>query len=331
FGIFYQILALFRRVEKTIRVDTYCCPWKAWQRVRLGPKAVSKSDPGYVTHLNGIIWGGSKLPFHITVQQTINKSRVPILNLFTSQDDTFHSKIFGAARNAHAMSTLVLLSPLSDKYHFLTNQSLKNPGLSSSTSPVAVFTRNRMLGRADPENLGDKEFGEVKAWRDFLSRFPEAHQKYSEFISNDRVLALTVANMLAGSDTIAITLRANFDYLMKNPADMSALLNNLSQEEDAGNFTREDGLLGWNQVRSLPCLNAVIKEALRCTLLKTRIKILKGRGRLDFHAKGSFIYWLSHLSHKYPRGKRLKGFVLQSGTVQRYHQQQFNPGFSATG
>ncbi|CAH0028746.1 unnamed protein product [Clonostachys rhizophaga] len=78
---------------------------------------------------------------------------------------------------------------------FLTNQPLKNPGLSSSLSPVDVFTRNRMLARADPENLGDKEL-----------------------ICNDRVLVVTVANMLAGSDTTTIILREIFDYLVKNPA-----------------------------------------------------------------------------------------------------------------
>ena len=41
--------------------------------------------------------------------------------------------------------------------------------------------------------------------RDFLSRFEEAHHKDPDFMSQERVLALTVANMFAGSDTTAIS------------------------------------------------------------------------------------------------------------------------------
>ncbi|VUC32403.1 unnamed protein product [Clonostachys rosea] len=327
--------------------------------VRLGPKTVSISDPGVLQTIYGPSSSYTKSDFY-TVQQTINKSGVPLLTLFTSQNERFHSKLRRAVSNAYAMSTLVQFEPFVDSttteffrqldqryanrntvldfgtwlqyYAFdvigeltysrrlgfvdqgkdvdnvignlewllnyaapvrlsalvkkLTNTLLfqigqipffdklilKNPvrlllakwGFSNSASPVAVFARNRMLARVDPENLGDMKFDEDKGRRDFLSRFLEANQKDPEFISNDRVLALTVANMFAGSDTTAITLRAIFYYLMKNPADMTALLNELSQEEDAGNFTREDGLLGWNEVRSLPFLNAVIKEALRC-------------------------------------------------------------------
>ncbi|KAM0541732.1 hypothetical protein ACHAPJ_013137 [Fusarium lateritium] len=149
---------------------------------------------------------------------------------------------------------------------------LKNPlrllltkwGFTNSSSPVAIFARNRMLARVDPEKLNDMKFDQDNGRRDFLSRFLEAHQKNSEIITQDRVLALTVANMFAGSDTTAITFRAIFYYLMKNPTDMRRLMDELAGEERAGRFTRADGLLQWSEVRDLPFLNAVIKEALRC-------------------------------------------------------------------
>ncbi|KAF5986189.1 pisatin demethylase cytochrome P450 [Fusarium coicis] len=149
---------------------------------------------------------------------------------------------------------------------------LKNPlrlqltkwGFTNSSSPVAIFARNRMLARVDPERLGDMKFDQDNGRRDFLSRFLEANQKNPEFMNNDRVLALTVANMFAGSDTTAITFRAIFYYLMKNPDDMKTLMSELAEEEKADRFTREDGLVSWNEVRDLPFLNAVVKEALRC-------------------------------------------------------------------
>lgn len=100
--------------------------------------------------------------------------------------------------------------------------------------------------------------------KDFLSRFHEAHIKDPAFISEDRVLALTVANMFAGSDTTAITLRAIFYYLLKDPPKMEKLTAELVEQNNAGRFTRDDALVRWDEVRDLPYLGAVINEALRC-------------------------------------------------------------------
>ncbi|KAF5582217.1 pisatin demethylase cytochrome P450 [Fusarium pseudocircinatum] len=187
---------------------------------------------------------------------------------------------------------------------------LKNPlrlqltkwGFTNSSSPVAIFARNRMLARVDPEKLGDMKFDQDNGRRDFLSRFLEANQKDPEFMNNDRVLALTVANMFAGSDTTAITFRAIFYYLMKNPDDMKTLMSELAEEEKAGRFTREDGLVSWNEVRDLPFLNAVVKEALRCHpaagLMLERIVPARGLEVDGHHIPGGTIVgvnaWVLH-------------------------------------
>ncbi|KAF5710897.1 pisatin demethylase cytochrome P450 [Fusarium mundagurra] len=187
---------------------------------------------------------------------------------------------------------------------------LKNPlrlqltkwGFTNSSSPVAIFARNRMLARVDPEKLGDMKFDQDNGRRDFLSRFLEANQKDPEFMNNDRVLALTVANMFAGSDTTAITFRAIFYYLMKNPDDMRTLMSELAEEEKAGRFTRDDGLVSWNEVRDLPFLNAVVKEALRCHpaagLMLERIVPARGLEVDGHHIPGGTIVgvnpWVLH-------------------------------------
>ncbi|KAL2044528.1 hypothetical protein ABVK25_012408 [Lepraria finkii] len=101
-------------------------------------------------------------------------------------------------------------------------------GFTNSASAVAIFARDRMANRAldmqkeanvsDIKTMLDAEAGNgVPVKRDFLSRFLEAHKKDPSFIGEDRVLALTVANMFAGSDTTAITLLAVFYYLVKHP------------------------------------------------------------------------------------------------------------------
>ena len=100
--------------------------------------------------------------------------------------------------------------------------------------------------------------------RDFLSRFLEAGQKDPAFLDQQRVLSLTTANMFAGSDTTAITLRAIFYYLLRDPEKLQRLLSELEEAEKAGRFSTDDRLVKWNEVNDLPYLTAVIKESLRC-------------------------------------------------------------------
>ena len=95
--------------------------------------------------------------------------------------------------------------------------------------------------------------------KDFLDRFMEANKKDPEFISDQRVLALTVANIFAGSDTTAITLRAVFYFLLKNPDKLNVLLYEL-QNSDLG---PEEQIVSWGKARNLPYLSAVIQESLR--------------------------------------------------------------------
>ena len=83
-------------------------------------------------------------------------------------------------------------------------------------------------------------------------------------MTRERLLAVTVSNMFAGSDTTAISLRSIFYNLVKHPDDMESLLSELrhGQEQGTINVTK-DGLFTWSDVKDLPYLGAVIKEALR--------------------------------------------------------------------
>lgn len=195
---------------------------------------------------------------------------------------------------------------------FLDNWLLKNPirlwlgrvGLINSASPVAIFARKRMANRIDPDVDRAGPGASRNHRRDFLSRFLEAHEKDPDFISNDRVLALTVANMFAGSDTTAITLRAIFYYLMRNPSDLKRLRDELDEQEELGHFTAEGDLVRWNEVRELPFLNAVVKEALRCHpaagLPLERVVPLEGLVINNYHLPGGTIVgmsaWVVHRS-----------------------------------
>ncbi|KAG8162917.1 hypothetical protein KVR01_007395 [Diaporthe batatas] len=154
--------------------------------------------------------------------------------------------------------------------------------LLNSNTPVVQFARARMADRSDEIEKGQAVTKPKSATgkperRDFLSRFIEARGKDPEFISQQRVLALTVANMFAGSDTTAITLRSIFHNLLTHPAAMEKLLAELAAEGAAGRLAKADyetddrergeyaeTLVRWNDVRELPYLTAVIYEGLRC-------------------------------------------------------------------
>jgi cytochrome P450 len=146
---------------------------------------------------------------------------------------------------------------------------LKNPirlwlsriGLLNATSPVVTFAQQRMKSRIGTTQ--DKpETGDSLSGRDFLSRFMQAGQKDPEFMNPQRVLSLTVANMFAGSDTTAISLRSIFYHLLKNPETLKRLRKELDDAGADGVFV-DARLVRWEESQKLPYLNAVIKEALR--------------------------------------------------------------------
>lgn len=94
---------------------------------------------------------------------------------------------------------------------------------------------------------------------DFLARFQEAHMKSPDVISQRHVIALTAANLFAGSDTTAATLSAALYFLLNNPEKMERLQREVDQIKNG-----KADLVAWKDVRDLPYLGAVIKEALRC-------------------------------------------------------------------
>ena len=149
---------------------------------------------------------------------------------------------------------------------FLDLLLIKNPirlfcsriGLINSTSPVVNFAKTRIAERMNTPKES------VPSNRDFLSRFLEAGKKDPEFLHPQRILSLTTANMFAGSDTTAITLRAIFYYLLKNPETLHRLLKEIEETDKAGLLSRDDQLVTWDEVHDLPYLTAVIKESLRC-------------------------------------------------------------------
>ena len=134
-------------------------------------------------------------------------------------------------------------------------------GVIDTSSPIVTFAKARMATRLGMKGAsqGQDEEKASRPRRDFLDRFLDANKKDPEFINDQRVLALTVANIFAGSDTTAITLRAVFYFLLKNPDRPNILLSEL---QHSGLGPKEQ-IVAWEQARKLPYLSAIIQESLR--------------------------------------------------------------------
>ena len=116
---------------------------------------------------------------------------------------------------------------------------------------------NRLEDKAQMNASAEQSTSRLR--KDFLDRFLDANKKDPVFINDRRVLALTVANIFAGADTTAITLRAVFYFLLKHPDSLKKLVSEL-QTADLGPRSQ---IVAWEQARHLPYLSAVIQESLR--------------------------------------------------------------------
>ncbi len=153
---------------------------------------------------------------------------------------------------------------------------LKNPiylklsqyGFIDSTFPVAKFARARMAERMPNIEEGSGPILPTKAEKrptvDLLSKFMAAKEARPEFMNDTLVQTMAVSMAFAGSETTAISLSAVFYFLLRNPAALQSLREELDEAARAGVFSDyETGLVTWHESQKLPYLDACVKEAFR--------------------------------------------------------------------
>lgn len=129
-----------------------------------------------------------------------------------------------------------------------------------STSAVTTFTLSCMAERMDdlePGKMPDTMKSINSRKGDMLSRMIIAHQNNPKKVSLAHILGWATSNTYAGSDTVAISLRTLFYYLLKNPSSMAKLLHEIDTFEGLSNP------VSWNDTKKMPYLNVCMKEALR--------------------------------------------------------------------
>ena len=122
-----------------------------------------------------------------------------------------------------------------------------------SFGSAAGYSAKRLFARISGEDGHDPSKQE-----DFLDLFLEAKKQDPEMDDN-RMIAYLMSNVVAGSDTTAIELRACIYHLCKNKHAMKAL----QAELDRSGVTTSGRPVQWKDTPKLPYLDAVVREALR--------------------------------------------------------------------
>jgi cytochrome P450 len=94
----------------------------------------------------------------------------------------------------------------------------------------------------------------------FLDNFLKKHEQQPDRFTRQHILVGCAANMVAGSDTTAISLAATFYYLLKNPRCYQQLQEEIRLHKPAMTPGQD---LTFRETQKMPYLQAVIKEALR--------------------------------------------------------------------
>ncbi|KAH6681094.1 cytochrome P450 [Plectosphaerella plurivora] len=164
---------------------------------------------------------------------------------------------------------------------------------------VMAFTKEKMReaqSRAkavDPEDMGES------MTQDFLGKFLAKHSADPDRFTSFHVLAGCVSNMVAGSDTTAISLSAIMYHLLRNPECMDKVRAEVDQFVAEGKLSRYPT---YKESLQMPYFQAAIKEALRlhpATGLPLERVVPKGGATIagQFFPEGAIVginTWVAH-------------------------------------
>jgi cytochrome P450 len=94
---------------------------------------------------------------------------------------------------------------------------------------------------------------------DMMAKFEAISKSKPDQFDGSDVLSACATNVVAGSDTTAISMRAVVYYVLKNPACQKRLV----EEVDEHYAEQESGILSFDMANNMPFLQAVIYEAMR--------------------------------------------------------------------
>ncbi|EWG52238.1 hypothetical protein FVEG_11028 [Fusarium verticillioides 7600] len=173
------------------------------------------------------------------------------------------SQSFGYMIKGHDFDETIMASALSVEYFaqigqvpFMDRLLNKNPIVRigppdmSHITHFAITQLQRRLEQRDQDIHLEEP--------DFLDHFIDGMNRNPDSVDASLVLNFLLGNILAGADTTSIALRAIFDFLLQNPHAMAKL-----KAEILAEGFDDDAVVPYSTARSLPYLDAVVRESLR--------------------------------------------------------------------
>ncbi|KIW11270.1 hypothetical protein PV08_10570 [Exophiala spinifera] len=110
----------------------------------------------------------------------------------------------------------------------------------------------------DVEKAGERD---ENSPMDFLEKLMTANQEDPERVTPYHVFMMGLSNIIAGSDTTAVSLSSILYNLLKYPNTMKKLRDEIKEFEEQGRCGNPD--VSFKESQDMPYLQAVMKEALR--------------------------------------------------------------------
>ncbi|KAF5019801.1 hypothetical protein F66182_8170 [Fusarium sp. NRRL 66182] len=166
--------------------------------------------------------------------------------------------VIGALENHLGYATMAGIFPKLHPYLFGIKNYLAG-AKGAGRAYVLKFTMDRIREvQTNPKPVETDESS--VSMEDFLTKFMAKHTTSPSTFTTYHILAGCSANMIAGSDTTAISLSAILYYLLKNPWCLDKLRLEINDLTARGELSKSPT---FGESQQMPYLQAVIKEALR--------------------------------------------------------------------
>ncbi|GKT59762.1 pisatin demethylase [Colletotrichum tofieldiae] len=261
--------------------------------VRIGPNHVSLADPKSLRAIYGVQNVFSKSAFYPLAEAIYRGRFLP--TLFTTTSNDYHMRLKRGSVKAFSMDTVAGLEPYVDKCVGLLLQRLREVSDNGKVpiNPVSWmhYFAFDVLGQVNfSKDLGFLDKGRdldgiiaaiggllvyVSLFslaqveerlktpverRDILNQLLASHKADPDSLTLDEIIAITTTNVIAGSDTTAVSLSSVIYHLSKFPEKKKKLEDEIASAQREG---RASNPITYAEAIKLPYLSAVINEAMR--------------------------------------------------------------------
>ncbi|KAK8016797.1 hypothetical protein PG993_014986 [Apiospora rasikravindrae] len=168
-----------------------------------------------------------------------------------------------ALANSMSYSTLVGIYPWFHPYLYPLLEKFPSSGAAGRTYLMEfvgkrIAARNEAIAKLSKSGAKTLASADSSAPRDFLDKLMDTHDENPEKVTSHHIFMMGLSNIIAGSDTTAISLSSILWHLITTPKAMRKLRKEVESQPRI-----QDHITFKTANTNMPYLQAVVKEALR--------------------------------------------------------------------